>query len=182
MTDLSNTDLELYFHNYHRAIKDETLRALGERVLTVKQLLGDKELLILMEPSFTMFDVKISVIYAYGREIYPLEQQELIYNGVCLRDEQIVMETMVYDSGIIFMNDSGLVKIEDDEQETIEVKSEQDFCVIQEEENVVTIKEEGEIMKKLVLSPLPNNGRNPKSKTLSRQPKPNFFSSVVSQP
>lgn len=66
--------MELYFHNYHSAFKNESLRALEERVLMAKSLLGDEELQILMEPSSTMFDLEISVEYAYRREIYALEQ------------------------------------------------------------------------------------------------------------
>lgn len=61
MTNLSNTDLQLKFHNYHSIIKNEFFRASGEKVLIVKS--GDKELQILIE-------------------IFPLEQQELMYNGV----------------------------------------------------------------------------------------------------
>lgn len=53
---------------------DEKFRELGERVLIVKSVNG-KSLKILVEPSYTI--LKLNIEYAYGRNIYPLEQQKL---------------------------------------------------------------------------------------------------------
>lgn len=57
--------------------------------------------------------MKLSIEYAYRRDIYQLDQQELIYNDICLKDEQTVIETKLYESGSIFFIGKGLMEIED---------------------------------------------------------------------
>lgn len=120
MVDLSNTDLQLYFHNYNYSIKNKTLRAPRERVLTVKSFMGDKELQVLMKLSYSIFDLKISIVYTYGREIYSFKHTKLFYNCICLKDEQTVTETMVYETGTIFILSLGLVDIEEHRQKVKE--------------------------------------------------------------
>lgn len=122
MANLGNTELHFYFENYHAAIKNEILRIPGEKVLVVKCLLEEKELQILIQPSYTIFDVKLSIEHAYGREIYLLEQQELICNDICLKDKQTMTKTMVYENGSIFLIVSGSMEIEEHEQEAKKVK------------------------------------------------------------
>lgn len=58
MADLGNAKLHIYFDNYHAAIKNKFLSVPEEKVLTVKSSLEDKELQILIQPSYTILDVK----------------------------------------------------------------------------------------------------------------------------
>lgn len=85
-----------------------------------------------MEPSFTIFDMKLSIKYAYGREIYLLEQQEWFYNEICLKDEQTAIETMVYENSVVFILNLGYEEIEGHGQKTTVLKSEHDFCMTQD--------------------------------------------------
>lgn len=89
----------------------------------VKSFMGDKELQVLMKLSYSIFDLKISIAYTYGREIYSFKHTKLFYNCICLKDEQTITETMVYETSTIFILSLGLVDIEEHRQKVKKEKS-----------------------------------------------------------
>lgn len=57
-----------------------------------------KKLRILVEPSYTIYDVKLNIEYAYARDRYLLEEQKVRYGEFLLEDDLTLATTEVLEN------------------------------------------------------------------------------------
>lgn len=57
-----------------------------------------KKLRILVEPSYTIYEVKLNIEYAYGRDRYLLEEQKVRYGEFLLEDDLTLATTEVLEN------------------------------------------------------------------------------------